>query len=45
VAGSVADMQSLLIDVGNNVPKKEEAFLKVEDEKIRAGCNFKKVCD
>ncbi len=45
VAGSVADMQSLLVDVGNNVPKEEGAFLKVEDERIRANCNFRKVCE
>jgi CRISPR/Cas system-associated exonuclease Cas4 (RecB family) len=45
VAGSVADMHSLLVDVGNNVPKEEDAFLKVEDEKIRANCNFRKVCE
>ena len=37
-------MQSLLVDVGENVPK-EEAFLKVEDEKVRESCNFRKVCD
>jgi len=44
IAGSIADMQSLLVDVGENVPKEEEAFLKVEDERVRAGCNFRKVC-
>ena len=38
-------MQSLLVDVGNNVPKEEGAFQKVEDERIRANCNFMKVCD
>ena len=26
-------MQSLLVDVGENVPKEEEAFQKVEDER------------
>jgi CRISPR/Cas system-associated exonuclease Cas4 (RecB family) len=45
VAGSVADMQSLLVDVSENVPKEEEAFQKVEDKRIRASCNFRKVCD
>ena len=45
IAGSIADMQSLLADVGENVPKDEEAFQQVEDEKVRAGCNFKKVCE
>ena len=37
-------MQSLLVDVGENVPKVEEDFKKVEDEKVRADCNFRKVC-
>jgi hypothetical protein len=45
IAGSIADMQSLLVDVGENVPKDEEAFSKVEDDRDRAGCNFRKVCD
>ena len=45
IAGSIADMQSLLVDVGENVPKEEEAFQKVEDERVRADCNFRKVCD
>jgi len=27
-------MHSLLVDVENNVPKEEEAFQKIEDEKI-----------
>ena len=38
-------MQSLLIDVGENVAKDENAFLKVEDERVKADCNFRKVCD
>ena len=38
-------MQSLLVDVSENVPKDEEAFQKVEDERVRASCNFRKVCD
>jgi CRISPR/Cas system-associated exonuclease Cas4 (RecB family) len=45
IAGSIADMQSTLVDVDNNVPKEEEAFQKVEDDRIRSGCNFKKVCE
>jgi len=38
-------MQSLLVDVSKNVPKEEEAFLKVEDDSVRSSCNFRKVCD
>jgi hypothetical protein len=38
-------MQSLLVDVGENVPKEEQAFLKVEDDRIRRSCNFRKVFD
>ena len=45
IAGSIADMQSLLVHVGDNVPKDEEAFQKVEDDRIRDRCNFRKVCD
>ena len=45
IRGSVADMQSLLVDVENNVPKEEESFRKIEDERIRSRCNFRKVCD
>jgi hypothetical protein len=45
IAGSIADLQSLLADVGENVPKEEDAFLKVEYEGVRADCNFRKVCD
>ncbi len=45
IAGSIADMHSLLVDVGENVPKEEEAFQKVEDERVRVGCNVRKVCD
>jgi CRISPR/Cas system-associated exonuclease Cas4 (RecB family) len=44
IAGSIADMQSLLVDVGENLPKEESAFLKMQDERVRAGCNFRKVC-
>lgn len=45
IAGSIADMRSLLVDVSENVPKEEEDFQKVEDERVRAGCNFRKICD
>jgi len=45
IKGSIADMQSLLVDVDENVPKDEETFLKVEDNRDRADCNFRKVCD
>jgi len=38
-------MQSLLVDIGENVPKDEEAFQKVEDERVRADCNYGKVCE
>ena len=45
IKGSIADMQSLVIDVKNNKPKDEAFFRKVEDDKIRDRCNFRKVCD
>ena len=45
IAGSIADMQSLLVDVGENLPKEESAFLKMQYEGTRANCNFRKVCD
>jgi CRISPR/Cas system-associated exonuclease Cas4 (RecB family) len=45
IAGSIADMQSLLVDAGENVPKEEAAFQTVEDERVRADCNFRKVCE
>jgi hypothetical protein len=44
IAGSIADMRSLLVDVGENVPKDEDAFQKVEDDRVKGGCNFRKVC-
>jgi hypothetical protein len=44
ISGSIADMKSMLVDVDDNVPKDEDAFLKVEDDRIRAGCNFQRVC-
>jgi hypothetical protein len=45
IRGSIADMQSLLVDRENNVPNEERFFTKVEDDTIRNRCNFKKVCD
>jgi hypothetical protein len=44
VRGSIKDMQSLLIDVENNVPLEEGRFSKVEDERVTQRCNFRKVC-
>jgi len=38
-------MQALLADVRENVPKEAEAFQKVEDERVKVDCNFRKVCD
>jgi CRISPR/Cas system-associated exonuclease Cas4 (RecB family) len=45
IAGSIADMQSLLVDVRANIPKEEKAFQKVENERLRANCNFRRVCE
>ena len=45
IKGSIADMTSFLVDVASNVPEEEESFKKVENEKISARCNFRKVCD
>ena len=45
IKGSIADMQSLLVDIENNIPKEEESFNRVDDERIRERCNFRKVCD
>ncbi len=45
IKGSITDMRSLLVDVEKNIPKEEQFFEKVEDERIRNRCNFKKVCD
>ena len=44
IKGSIADMESLLVDVENNVPKEEKFFKKIEDQRIRVRCNFRKVC-
>ena len=45
IRGSIADMESLLVDVEGNVPKEEKDFKKIEDDRIRKRCNFRKVCD
>jgi len=44
VRGSISDMQSLLVDVADNVPREERAFGRVTDDRVRGRCNFKKVC-
>lgn len=44
IKGSIKDMQSLLMDVGNNTPMEEERFSKVEDERVSLRCSFRKVC-
>jgi hypothetical protein len=45
IKGSVADMKSLLLNVDDNVPKDEKFFKKIENDRIRDKCNFKKICD
>ena len=45
IDGSIADVQSLLADVGENVAKEEEALSNVEDERVKVDCNFQKVCE
>ena len=45
IAGSIADMQSLLVDVSENVPKEEGAFQQVGNYRVKADCNFRKVCE
>jgi hypothetical protein len=45
IKGSVADMKSLLLDIDDNIPKDEKFFKKIEDDRIRDKCNFKKICD
>ncbi|MGQ9645991.1 MAG: PD-(D/E)XK nuclease family protein [Thermodesulfobacteriota bacterium] len=44
IRGSIKDMQSLLIDVEQNIPLDEEHFSQVEDEQVTSWCNFRKVC-
>ena len=45
IEGSIADMQSLLVDLENNTPKDETYFRKVEEGRIRDRCSFRKVCE
>lgn len=45
IRGSISDMESLLVDVKNNVPKEEKFFKKIEEDRIKDRCNFRKVCD
>ena len=33
-------MESLLFDMENNIPKEEQAFKKIEEDRIRERCNF-----
>lgn len=44
IRGSIKDMQSLLMDVENNIPLEEDRFSMVEDERVSLRCNFRKVC-
>jgi len=44
IRGSIKDMQSLLKEVGDNIPFEEENFSKVEDDRISLRCNFREVC-
>jgi hypothetical protein len=44
INGSIKDMQSLLIDVSNNIPMEEDRFSKIEDEHIILRCNYRKIC-
>lgn len=45
IKGSIADMESLLVDMANNTPKEEIYFRKVEEDRERDRCNFRKVCE
>ena len=45
IAGSITDIQCLLPDVDENIPKEEGAFQEIEDDRVRDKCNFRKVCD
>jgi hypothetical protein len=44
INGSIKDMQSLLIDVPNNIPMEEDRFSKIEDERVSLRCNYRRVC-
>jgi len=45
IKGSIADMESLLVDVASNTPKEEIYFMKIEEDRERDRCNFRKVCE
>jgi hypothetical protein len=45
IKGSIADMESLLVDVANNTSKEEIYFMKTEADTARDRCNFRKVCE
>jgi hypothetical protein len=45
IKGSIADMESLLIDIENNTPKEEVYFMKTVADRTRDRCNFRKVCE
>jgi hypothetical protein len=44
INGSIKDMQSLLLDISNNIPMEEDRFIKIEDEYITSRCHFRKAC-
>jgi hypothetical protein len=44
INGSIRDMQSLLMDISNNIPMEEDRFSKREDEAITSRCHFGRVC-
>jgi hypothetical protein len=44
ISGSIKDMQSLLVDISNNIPMEEDRFSKIENKHISSRCHFRKVC-
>ena len=44
IRGSIKDMQSLLVNPGENIPMEEDRFSKVENERVSMRCNFRKIC-
>jgi PD-(D/E)XK nuclease superfamily len=44
IDGSIKDMQSLLMDISNNIPMEEDRFSRTEDEAISSRCHFRRVC-
>ncbi len=44
IRGSIKDMQSLLLDLQENIPMEEDRFTKVENERASGRCNFRKLC-